>query len=114
MGWYTTPDHEAVPDVEGVFRRFPAPIFRTEFVLDSRPARARVYASALGLYALWVNGSRIGTQVLAPGWTDFHRRVQYQIYDLTTLLQSGPNAVAILLGDGWYAGHIATRKSPRG
>ena len=106
--WITTPDPEAVPDVEGVFRRFPAPIFRTEFVLDSRPARARVYASALGLYELWVNGSRIGTHVLAPGWTDFHRRVQYQTHDLTTLLQPGPNAVAILLGDGWYAGHIAT------
>jgi alpha-L-rhamnosidase len=102
------PDPEAVPDVEGVFRRFPAPIFRTEFPLHTPLQRARAYVSALGLYELWVNGERVGAQVLAPGWTDFHRRVQYQTYDLTARLRHGTNTVAVLVGDGWYVGHIAT------
>jgi alpha-L-rhamnosidase len=106
--WIAAPDPEAIPDVEGVFRRFPAPIFRTELTLDEAPRRARAYATALGLYELWINGSRVGDQVLAPGWTDYHQRVQYQTYDVTDLLSKGVNAVAVLVGDGWYCGTIAT------
>jgi alpha-L-rhamnosidase len=84
----------------------PATQLRKEFHLPARPLRAMLYASALGLYELRLNGKRVGDAVLAPEWTDYRQVVQYQGYDVTTLLQPGPNALAALLGAGWYAGRI--------
>lgn len=103
------PESDTVPNVEGVFASSPAPLFRHEFELHHPPARARVYASALGLYELWVNGSRVGNRALAPGWTDYHTRIQYQTYDVTPILVHGTNALGAVLGHGWYWGHVATR-----
>ena len=74
--------------------------------LDGQVKRAIAYASALGLYELHINGQRVGDQVLAPEWTDYNKRVQYQTYDVTGLLQAGENAVGAMLGDGWYAGRV--------
>jgi alpha-L-rhamnosidase len=53
-----------------------------------------------------LNGQRVGQQQLAPGWTDYRKRVQYQTYDVTRLLRRGPNAAGAILGDGWYAGSL--------
>jgi alpha-L-rhamnosidase len=73
----------------------------------SRPLRsARLYATALGVYELRLNGGRVGDDVLAPGWTDYTKRVQYQTYDVTAALRNGDNAMGVILGDGWYAGYI--------
>jgi alpha-L-rhamnosidase len=86
--------------------RQPAPLLRKTFRLAERPRRAIVYASALGLYELHINGHRVGDQVLAPEWTDYNQRVQYQAHDVTDLLMPGDNVLAAVLGDGWYAGRI--------
>jgi alpha-L-rhamnosidase len=83
-----------------------ATTLRHEFTLASRPSRAIVYATALGVYELHINGRRVGDHVLAPEFTDYHTRTQYQAYDVTALLQPGANVIAVLLGDGWYAGGI--------
>ena len=83
-----------------------ATTLRHEFTLASRPARAVVYATALGVYELHVNGRRVGDHVLAPEFTDYRTRTQYQAYDVTSLLQPGENVIAALLGDGWYAGGV--------
>lgn len=85
----------------------PATQLRKEFVLHATVRRARVFVSALGAYELRINGKRVGDHILAPEWTDYRNRVQYQGYDVTKLLQKGPNAVGAILGDGWYAGRIA-------
>ncbi len=69
-------------------------------------ASARLYATALGLYEFHINGKRVGDHVLAPDWTDYRKRVRYQVYDVTSFLKTGKNAVAALLGNGWYSGHI--------
>ncbi|MGC8668268.1 MAG: family 78 glycoside hydrolase catalytic domain [Chthonomonadales bacterium] len=90
-------DHETV---------LPPPLFRKEFTLPSRPAHATVYISALGVYNLYINGKLVGNHILPPEWTDYFTRVQYQTYDITRFLQAGPNAVAVQLGDGWYAGRL--------
>ena len=50
------------------------------------------YATALGVYEMRVNGEAIGDQTLAPGWTDYHTRVEYQTYDITKQLRAGANA----------------------
>jgi alpha-L-rhamnosidase len=107
--WIGAPDPDAVPDVEGVLGQPPAPLLRKGFRLPSSPVRARVYASALGLYELWINGTRVGNRVLTPGWTEYHRRVQYQTYDVTGMLAQGPNVIGALLGNGWYSGHVEHR-----
>jgi alpha-L-rhamnosidase len=84
----------------------PALMLRREFSLPEKPARAVLFASALGVYEARINGSRVGDQVLAPEWTDYHRRVQYQAYDVAPLMEAGPNALGAMVGAGWYAGRI--------
>jgi alpha-L-rhamnosidase len=69
--------------------------------------RATMYATALGLYEVCLNGRRVGDRVLAPEWTDYNKRVQYQTYDVTELVLGGKdNVLAAVVGDGWYAGRI--------
>jgi alpha-L-rhamnosidase len=91
-------------------RSNPAPILRTDFALDGAVASARAYVTAHGLYEMEINGKRVGTDVLAPGWTSYDERLQYQTYDVTDLVQRGANAVGVTLGDGWYRGRLAWEK----
>jgi len=81
----------------------PALLLRKAFTLPRAVRSARVYVTALGSYRLHVNGKRVGKDVLTPDWTDYRKRVPYQVYDVTDLLKQGDNAVGAILGDGWYA-----------
>jgi alpha-L-rhamnosidase len=100
-----------VPDLPvDTTRSNPAPILRTDFALDGTVASARAYVTAHGLYEMEINGKRVGTDVLAPGWTSYDERLQYQTYDVTDLVQRGANAVGVTLGDGWYRGRLAWEK----
>ena len=84
-------------------QRYPADCFRKCFgAADVK--KARLYITACGLYEAKLNGHRIGGFILAPGITDYRRRVQYQTYDVTELLQSGENALTVQVADGWYRG----------
>ncbi|MBQ0825732.1 alpha-L-rhamnosidase [Streptomyces tagetis] len=86
----------------------PAVQLRHEFRLRRGTiTRARLYATALGLYEAWLGGRRVGDDRLAPGWTDYRRRVQYRTYDVTGLVSPGDNAIGVTLAAGWYAGRIA-------
>lgn len=84
-----------------------SPLYRKEFELDGQIASARIYVSALGLYELRLNGERVGNSFFTPGWTSYQKCVQYQTYDVTSLLRHGKNAIGAMLGNGWYAGYIA-------
>ena len=84
----------------------PATMVRKEFTLTKPLRRATVYVTALGVYELRLNGQRVGEQLLAPEWTSYGKRVQYQTYDVTNLLKPGQNAIAASLGEGWYAGRL--------
>ncbi|MFJ6700274.1 alpha-L-rhamnosidase [Streptomyces sp. NPDC091272] len=80
---------------------------RHEFRLKNRKiARARLHSTALGLYEAQINGRRAGDDRLAPGWTDYRTRVQYQTYDVTPLLRPGVNALGVSVATGWYAGNV--------
>ena len=69
----------------------------------SRPVKsARLYATALGVYEMFLNGQRVGEDVLTPGWTDYRQRVKYQTYDVTAQVKNGRNAIGALLAPGWY------------
>jgi alpha-L-rhamnosidase len=85
----------------------PSPMLRREFVLKGDVERARAYVTSHGLYEMAINGQRVGDAVLTPGWTSYNKRLQYQTYDVTTLLKQGPNAVGVTLGNGWYRGYLA-------
>ena len=84
-------------------KRFPADCFRKQFTLG-KVARARLYATACGIYEARINGRRVGDFVLAPGITDYNKRIQYQTYDVTELLFEGENSIEAILADGWYRG----------
>lgn len=79
--------------------------FRKPFKVSRSIRRATVYATALGLYELRLNGQRVGDQLLAPEWTAYQKRVQYQTYDVTPQIKQGDNAIGAILGNGWYDGN---------
>ena len=96
------------PDlIEDETKSNPAPLLRTDFAVNKRVASARLYASAMGLYEMQLNGKRIGDQYFTPGWTAYDFRYQYQTYDVTSLLNKGKNSLAATLGDGWFRGQVA-------
>jgi alpha-L-rhamnosidase len=84
----------------------PVPVLRKTFALTKKVASARLYVTALGLYKLFINDHAFGDHVLAPDWTDYRKRVRYQVYDVTALVQRGDNAIVAGLASGWYCGHI--------
>jgi alpha-L-rhamnosidase len=63
---------------------------------------ARLYATALGAYEMFINGERVGDEILAPGWTDYRQRVVYQTYDVTEMIAHGENSISAQLAPGWY------------
>ena len=93
----------AVSDLE----RLPAPYLRKDFSVGQTVKRAVVYVTALGVYELHLNGQPVGSDVLAPGWTEFRKRVHYQTYDVTSQVRKGSNTLGAILGDGWYASTLA-------
>ena len=75
---------------------------RTEFELPDNAVRARAYISGVGYYELRINGEKAGRNVLDPAWTTYDKRILYATYDVTRRLQRGRNAVAVMLGHGWF------------
>lgn len=84
-----------------------SPMLRKAFRCKEGIVCARVYATALGLYEIKINGRRVGDYYLTPGWTDYNKHLQYQTYDVTEYLQSGENVMGAQLGNGWYKGYLA-------
>ncbi|MBI9057332.1 MAG: glycoside hydrolase family 78 protein [Labilibaculum sp.] len=80
----------------------PAHLIRKDFRLKKNISKARLYITSHGLYEAYVNGHRVGEALFTPGWTSYHNRLQYQVYDVTQNLQNGENAIGVRLGDGWY------------
>ncbi len=76
--------------------------FLRDFKTTGKIIKARLYATALGAYDVFLNGVPIGNDCLKPGWTDFFERVQYQAFDVTSLLRDGDNTLAATVADGWF------------
>jgi len=90
--------------------QMPAPILSGAITipadLPGDIVRARLYATAHGLYVAELNGRRVGDEQLAPGWTSYHHRLRYQTHDVTDLVRPGENVLEVLLGNGWYRGRL--------
>lgn len=83
-----------------------APVLRRLIHLDKPVKQARLTITALGWFEARLNGTRVGDDELAPGWTDYHKRVEVLTYDVTSQLTVGENMLAVALANGWYAGYL--------
>ena len=84
-------------------KRYPVDCFRKRFEAADI-VKARLYITACGVYEARLNGQRCGNFILAPGVTDYRKRIQYQTYDVTDLVKTGENQLTVQLADGWYRG----------
>jgi len=88
----------------------PPPYLRASFQCDKPVRRATVYATALGIFDLHLNGQRISDDHFNPGWTDYTKRVYYRAYDVTDRLERGENVLGAILADGWYSGYLGWQR----
>ena len=89
-------------------QRYPVDYFRKIFEAKDI-SKATLYITALGIYEAYINGQKVGNALLTPGSTDPRKRVQYDTYDVGSLLKEGENELIILLADGWYRGSIGAK-----
>lgn len=83
-----------------------APMLRTQFSMPTKfIKKARIYATARGIYELYINGKRVGKDLFNPGLTQYNKNHQYQTYDVTRLVHAGKNAFGAWLGEGWWSGN---------
>ena len=81
------------------------PVFQKKWKTDKTVKKAELYLTALGVYEAKLNGKPVGEFVLAPGWTTYEKRLQYQRYDVTGLLKE-ENELDVILGKGWYSSQM--------
>ena len=96
----------SIEDLKWLRSSRPAPrstMIRKEFTADGKIKKARAYVTGLGNYKLFINGTPVGEDLLTPGWTDYPKRIQYQVYDITPLLLKGNNAAGLILGNMWWS-----------
>ena len=92
-----------------------SPLLRKEFAVTKEVRRARVYVSGIGWSELYLNGQKVSDHVLDPAATDYDKRVLYVTHDVTDRLKEGPNALGVMLGNGWFCepSHGRYGDSPR-
>ncbi len=93
-------EEKSLPDTVQVDGR--STLLRKAFEINRKIKHARLYVSGLGYYEAYCNGRRIGDHVLAPAKSNYRRWVLYDVYDVTSLLQQGENAIGLMLGNGWF------------
>lgn len=97
--------HEVIEEIDPLGRLDPSIYFRKEFTLEEQPEYAVIYATAYGIYALWINGVLV-SDMFAPGYTSYSKRLEYQCYDISSNLKIGKNSICAVVADGWYTGKI--------
>ncbi len=81
------------------------PLFSKNFSVKGTVKEAKLYITALGVYEAELNGKRVGDYILAPGWTSYHKRLQYQEYDVTEQIKDD-NQLIVTVGKGWYRSRL--------
>ena len=84
----------------------PGTYFRRVFTVDQMPSRARVYATAHGVYEVFLDGQRLGDLELTPGFTSYHSHLEYQTYNITEYLTPGEHSLVAVVSDGWWRGAV--------
>ncbi|MGN6219755.1 MAG: family 78 glycoside hydrolase catalytic domain [Microbacterium sp.] len=86
---------------------------RTEFEVTGQVARATLYATALGVYQVAIDGVDVDDQVMKPGWTPYPKRLIHETTDVTALLAEGRNAIGVRLAGAWATEHFGFRENAR-
>jgi len=97
--------HEHIEVIDPLLRLDPVVYMRKEFELEEEVKKADVYITAHGIYGLWINGTLV-SDFLAPGYTSYAMRLEYQCIDIADYLVKGTNVIAALVADGWYTGKV--------
>ncbi|CAH0020011.1 unnamed protein product [Clonostachys rhizophaga] len=98
------------PDCEQLFRKQ----FHIDPCVGNPLVKARLYITSQGVYEAEINGIRVGDHFMAPGWTSYAGRIQYQTYDVLTLLKSGQdNCIGVRVAEGWFSGRLGFRGGHR-
>ena len=84
----------------------PSPYLRTQKKIEKDVESARLYIASLGLHEFYVNGEKIGNDYFGSGWTDYNKRIYYNVYDITPHISKGDNVFGSILAPGWYAGYL--------
>ncbi|MBC3757281.1 family 78 glycoside hydrolase catalytic domain [Hyunsoonleella sp. SJ7] len=87
----------------------PPPYLRKSFTTKAKIKNATLYVTALGAFEMSLNGEKIGKDLLAPGWSDYNKRIYYKTYNVTSHLTEGKNTIGAILGDAWYAGYVGPK-----
>lgn len=96
----------AMDDITKEKKSHPSQFYRNEFQTKKTVKSAKVYVTSLGVYELYLNGEKVGEDLFTPGFTSYNKRLQYQTYDVTNMLQQQNNTIGAIVGDGWYRGNI--------
>lgn len=97
--------HEKIKEIDPLERLDPAVYMRKVVTLEQKPARGTIYITAHGIYSLWINGTLV-SDLFAPGYTSYQKRLEYQCIDVSRYLVEGKNVIAAIVADGWYTGKI--------
>lgn len=103
------------PDIEPPSNASKRPFYARQTIsLTSTSGRGRIYATALGVYEIRINGKRIGDHILAPGWQSYNHRLHYQTYEIgQDVLVEGDNVIEAVVGEGWYSGRLTWAEQRR-
>lgn len=85
----------------------PASYLLRQFEVMQDVASASLKITALGVYKSYINGLETDDEILNPLWSDYNKHIEYQVFDVTSLVKKGKNAIGVILGDGWYTGNVA-------
>ncbi len=85
----------------------PSPYFRKSFLAEASVRKATLFASALGVFQIYINGKKVGEDYLSPGWVDYKKKLPFVRYDVTDLIQK-ENGIGAVVGDGWAVGHLGS------
>ena len=103
----------SIPEAAELDALLPVSCFRHAFAVDGEVTKATLRVTARGVYEARLNGAKVGDQVLAPGWTDYDRRIQVQTFDVTGAVVAGENAIGAMVAPGWYAGYVGFEPGAR-
>lgn len=96
-------DGKPLPGTDaGFYQDDPMPVFKKAMTVTKPVKAARLYIAGAGYFEAYLNGEKIGTDWLSPGWTNFDKRILYRVYDITATLRQGRNTAGVMLGNGWY------------
>ena len=101
--YYTTGEYKSAHDKYGN----PSPYFRQTFETKGKVKKATLFASALGVFKIYINGREVFCDYLSPGWVNYRKKLPFMSYDVTDMLKD-KNAIGAVLGDGWAVGHLGS------